>query len=489
MPNRIVTEYQLAETCPEPVCNLLRSDVEQFTTELKTYGALFRAAFQRREQWENGQTYLSGLLGDTPRKNVERMALEMGENVRNLQHYVGQSPWKKEPVVKIHQGLVAERLGEADGVGLLDESGVVKQGDDSVGVAAQYCGSVGKVANSQVGVHLGYVSRKGYTLLDSQLFIPEAWFDDEHAVRREACGVPEALVFQTKPEIGLKLLQEAVARNKKLVQPLPFQWVAADALYGDSPAFRDGVADLDLWYFTEIKSTVQVWLERPEVYLPDWQGRGRRPTRLRLRQPVPKATTVQEVAAKVPADGWVRATLKEGSKGPIVCDFAFLRLCERRHGLPGPEIWLIIRRNLADPTELKFYFSNAPAATSLLELVRICGMRWPVEIIFKEGKGEIGFDHYETRSWLGWHHHMLLVALAHHFLVCLRLKFKDKAPALTLDQVRLLLTSILPRPTFDPVAALHMIQYYQKRNYVAYVSHRRAKLRQLGLSPISNIAL
>ena len=489
MPSGIVTEYQIAETCPEPVCNLLSSDVEQFATELEEYGALFRSAFRRREQWEKGQTYLSGLLGDTQRKNIERMALEMGENVRNLQHYIGQSSWQKESVVKIHQGLVAEALGEADGVGLIDESGVVKQGDDSVGVASQYCGSVGKVANSQVGVHLGYVSRKGYTLLDSQLFMPAEWFDDEHALQCMACGVPEDLAFQTKPEIGLKLLQDAIARNKGQAQPLLFRWLAADALYGDSPAFRDGVAELDLWYFTEIKTTIQVWLERPEVYLPYWKGRGRRPTRLRLRHPEQKANTVQDVADKVPTDGWVRATIKEGSKGPIVCDFAFLRICESRNGLPGNELWLIIRRNLDDPTELKFYFSNAPKDISLLELVRICGMRWPIEIIFKEGKGEIGFDHYETRSWLGWHHHILLVSLAHHFLVRLRIKFKDKAPALTLDQVRLLLTSILPRPVFNPSAALNMILYYQKRNYIAYVSHRNAKLKLLGISPTSNIAL
>jgi SRSO17 transposase len=489
MPSQIVTEYQIAETCPEPTCNLLSSDVEQFMTELEEYGGLFRLAFLRREQWEYGQTYLSGLLGDAPRKNVERMALEMGENVRNLQHYVGQSPWKKEPVVKIHQRLIAEMLGEADGVGLIDESGVVKQGDDTVGVASQYCGSVGKVANSQVGVHLGYVSRKGYTLLDSQLFMPEEWFGDEYVQRRQACGVPEDLAFQSKPTIALKLLQDAIDRNKEQVPPLPFRWVAADALYGDSPAFRDGIAKLDLWYFTEIKTTIQVWIERPEVYLPEWKGRGRCPTRLRLRHPEQKATTVQKVATQVPADGWVRATIKEGSKGPIVCNFAFLRICESRNGLPGNEIWLIIRRNVDDVTELKFYFSNAPANIALLELVRICGMRWPVEIIFKEGKGEIGFDHYETRSWLGWHHHMLLVCLAHHFLVRLRLKFKDKAPALTIDQVRLLLTSVLPRPVFNPTTALKMIQYYQKRNYVAYVCHRKAKLKQLGISANRNLAL
>ncbi len=489
MPNQIITELQFTETCPAPECNLSDQDIEQFVAELDSYVALFEPAFRRREQWRWSRVYVQGLLGATPRKTVERMALELGQNVRDMQHFVGQSPWQKEAAVMIHQGLVAETLGEADGVMLIDGSGVVKQGQDSVGVAAQYCGSVGKVANSQVGVHLGYVSRQGYTLLDSQLFMPDEWFDDAYAQRRKACGVPADLSYQTKPEMGLTLLQAAVKRNEHLAEPLQFEWVAADELYGDSPAFRDGVAALGKWYFTEIKSTSQVWLKRPEVHVPAWKGRGRRPTRLRLCQPTDKAVTVQSLVAQIPASAWSQATIKEGSKGPLVCDFAFLRLVESRGGLPGPELWLVIRRNLDDPTELKFYFSNASTDTPLLDLVRLSGMRWPVEIIFEEGKGELGFDHYETRSWLGWHHHLLLVALAHHFLVRLRVKFKDSAPALTIYQVRLLLTSVLPKPIFDPAAALRLVRYYQKRNYVAYLSHRKSKLAQLGLSAVLNIAL
>jgi SRSO17 transposase len=407
------------ETAP-PRLELTAAEIAELADELVGYHAEFAELYYRLEQAHWGHKYLQGLMLPIERKSIQPMALALdGGNIQAMQQFIGQGRWQDEPLLARHRQSVNETLGEEDGVFIVDESAFPKRGGHSVGVARQWCGATGKVDNCQVGVFAAYASRKGYTLVDRRLFLPEEWFDEAHAQRRQKCGLPPETTFQTKPALGLEMLQSILAEGG-----LHGRWVAVDELYGRSTGFLDGVAELGLWYLAEVPLNTCVWQTRPQTEVPPWSGRGRRPTRRRLAAAEPSAQQVDAWAAEIPADQWQPYLIKEGSQGPMVAHFAFRRVIAVRDGLPGPEVWLVFRRSLGPESELKAFLSNAPVATPKMALVRVVGMRWPIETVIEECKDGLGMDHYEVRTWLGWHHHMTMCLLAHHFLVRTRLRLK-----------------------------------------------------------------
>ena len=357
----------IIETTPE--INLTVKQVENLQTELDEYAAIYHPLFSRREQKEQYETYLEGLMLDLPNKSVETMILNLkGDDpnaIRSMQHFLSQGSWRDEAILSRHWQEVSQDLGDEAGVLIGDDSGFPKQGQDSVGVKRQWCGELGKRANCQVGVFLGYASQHGHTLLDRRLYLPREWVEEEaYAERRLKCGVPEEITFQTKPALLLEMVKEVHGAGT-----LPFRWLTCDEAFSRDTAFLDQVGDY-VWYFAEVAHDTRVWLERPQTAVPEWSGRGRKPTRERLVAGEPEAQEVAAIAASLPADQWTRHTIKEGSKGTLVADFAALRVVAVRDTLPGPAVWLVFRRNPATG-EVKYYLSNAPIETEVATSVSI----------------------------------------------------------------------------------------------------------------------
>lgn len=396
---------------------LTTDNVKQLPLELLQFHTNFENCFTHLSQIQHSLTYLQGLMSNLERKSIEPIALEFYDTkgVRNLQHYMQKGKWDDEIMHKDYLSLLSPLISSKKGMITIDESDFVKKGKESVGVARQYCGRLGKKENCQAGIFLGYTSKKGYGLLERQLYVPEKWFSDEYEKRRQKCMVPDDLTFMTKPKIALKLLDKV--NNSGL---FPAQWVGCDSFFGCNKELLDEIAR-DYYYFADIKSNTKVWLERPEIAIPPYKGRGRKPSKER---PLTDSISVSDIA-KDPSLTWYKVKLGEGSKGPVRAEVAYLRVIECRDNLPGQEIWLYIRKH-ADG-KIRYAISNAPKNISLKELNQVAIMRWPIEQLFETGKSELGMDQYETRSWIGWHRHMLYVFIAQLFLFKVQLKFKKNS--------------------------------------------------------------
>jgi SRSO17 transposase len=387
----------------------LQQALPRFTEFVRRFGPLLEGD----SRVARAEAYLRGLLLDADdNKNAETIALNAyggdTSQVRMTQHFLGQSPWPYLPLRAELVRWVDEAFGEPEGVLIVDESGVAKCGDKSVGVARQYCGATGKIDNCQVGVFLAYASGQGHTLLDARLYLPEEeWAKDP--ARRQAAGVPAEVVFRTKPELAAELVLGPG-------QALRHGWVTFDEGYGKDPGFLSRLEEAGERYLGEVPKSVRVWRQRPVVEGPGRgrTGRPRHKPRVRADQPAPQ--TVAQVAAGLRVRAWQRLAFREGTKGTQEAEFARLRVVAERDDLPGPEMWLVVERSLDQEPTIKYYLSNATPEVPLLQLVQVGHTRWPVEDCFLQGKQEVGLDAYEVRSWLGWHHHMTLVMLALWFL-------------------------------------------------------------------------
>ena len=448
-----------------PHMNLTKSDVLLLVDELVAFHAEFHDCFGRKEHDRLGLAYLSGLLSNNEAKSVEPIALEfLDENaVRPLQRFMKSYRWDDDAMEARHQAMLSQEIADPNGMITVDPSDFPKKGKESVGVARQYCGALGKVDNCQSGVFVGYTSRKGYGLLTCQLYMPESWFSEEQKERREYNLVPDDLVFQTKPRIASVLIEKIDRTNQ-----FPATWVGCDAAFGSDWDFLESLPQ-NKYYFANIKSNTRVFLAKPKVCVPSYGGRGPRPSKPRVMKGT--VYTVAKIARSKKLT-WKRVVLAEGAKGPIMAHVACLRVYPIRNNLPMESpVWLFLRRMEDD--QIKYAFSNAPETMPLAELCEAATMRWPIEQCFQDGKSEVGMDQYEHRSWTAWHRHMLYVFLALQFLLRLRLRLKksagsDAAPSANTDYGRASVSNDDARacfgnPTVSHNEKLHCISVPQKK--------------------------
>jgi SRSO17 transposase len=355
--------------------------------------------FRRPEVRGRVRRYLTGLLGDVGRKNGWQMAEAIGEaRPRGVQHLLNDARWDADAVRDDLRGYVVEHLGdEESGVLIVDETGFLKKGEKSVGVARQYTGTAGKRENCQVGVFLCYASERGAAFIDRALYLPkEGWAEDP--ARRAEVGVPEKVRFATKGKLAKEMLERAFEAE------VPARWVVADTVYGTARGLRGWLEEQECSYVLAVPGTRGVY----------HQGCQRQ---------------ARTVAKGLPGKAWVRASAGTGSKGERLYDWACVTLPESEvQGGEGDRAgrWLLMRRSIAEPEEIAYYLCYGPARTSVHGLIRIAGRRWQIEDSFGEAKGGNGLDEYEVRKWDGWHRHITLCLLAHAYLAVLRSVAEDE---------------------------------------------------------------
>ena len=369
---------------------------------LKRFAEPFVVSLGRSERKEHAQVYIAGLLSDLERKNVESIAYRHGQERVNLQRFIGLASWEHQPLLEELASQVGAELGEDDGVIVFDPSGHKKCGRDSVGVHRQWLGRLGKIDNGQVGIYLGYASRKGHTLADVRLYLPKEWANDK--ARRKKCGVPQEIRYRTRHELALEMLKTNGGN-------LPHQWIAGDDEMGRSSRFRRDLRALDEQYLLDVPSNTNI--RDIEVEPPAYSGRGRLP-----KQPFQRVDTWRDSLDK---GAWTRINVRDGEKGPLVLEIVKRRVLARteRSCRDAEDELLVITRSLDDNGKMKYdyHLSNAHPDTPLEELARVVKAEHRIEDCIKRAKSEAGLSDYEVRTWAGWYHHQTLSLIATWFLI------------------------------------------------------------------------
>lgn len=345
-----------------------------------------RTAFVRSEPRDMAMAYLGGLLSPAERKNGWQLAEILGHpNPYRVQELLSRAQWDPDDLRDRLHRYVLDYLGDPDAIGVLDETGFLKKGTQSVGVDRQYCGTAGRVENCQVGVVLTYASARGQTLLDRELYLPRSWTDDPARCRQ--AGVPQERTFATKPELARQLLARADAAGVR------FAAIAGDSVYGDDRALRQYLEARHQPYVLAISRTEHLWLGHESWSLAD-------------------------LSAQLAPRPWERLRCGEGSQGPRWYDWQRVPLNDP--AAPGWRRWLVLRRSCSDPNTIDAYRAYGPADMTLAAQVQVVGKRWTVEESIQTGKSEVGLDEYEVRSWTGWYRHITLAMWAQAFLSVLR---------------------------------------------------------------------
>ena len=354
--------------------------------------------FGRPEPRRQVGLYLEGLLSAAERKNGWQLAEEIGDaRPWRTQRVLSHVLWDADAAQELCCDYVFEHLGAADGVLIVDETGFLKKGEHSVGVARQYSGTAGRIENVQIGVFLAYASSKGHALIDRELYLPKDWCED--ADRRAAAAIPDAVDFATKPALAREMIGRALDAG------LPCAWVLGDEIYGSDRRLRMDLESREQSFVLAIRSNEKLWSVLGE----------------RLGQ-----HTAAQLTQALPNNAWQRLSAGAGSKGERFYDWARMRLTRLQQ--PPWEHWLLVRRSRRDPTDLAYYVVFGPAETSLATLARVAGQRWTIEECFEVAKQEVGLADYEVRSWHGWYRHITLAMLALAFLAGMRVTLNAATP-------------------------------------------------------------